>query len=440
MNHDYVSSRIPTAGAGYFMHTRGFVLATALATTLSVACGGDDGPLRQPPEVTVAQPVIRPVQPFVDFTGTTRAVESVEIRARVGGLLQEQRFTPSELVDEGKVLFIIEQEQWEAARDEAVAMLKAAVADSALKESNLERVQIAIETDAVSRQDLDRAQASRDAAVAAVLGARARLSRAQLDYDYTTVRTPITGQVGRRLVDPGNLVGYADQTLLTTVNRLRPIHVFFNAPEWVVLGMLEAMEEARQTEGEDDANVMDSLEDSGEMDEASVRAQKQVVKVLVGTSADEDRFPFEGYIDFIGNTVDPSTGTIELRAVFENADFQLFPGLFVRVRVMAIEAQDAMLVDERAIGTDLGGKYVFLVGDNDIVERVYVQVGQPQPDGTVVIEDGLEADETFISNGLLRARPGLPVTPRTEEEMAQRQAATESQLQGGAEEDSGEEE
>ncbi len=141
-----------------------------------------------------------------------------------------------------KILFIIEQEQWQAARDEAVAMLKAAVADSALKESNLERVQIAIETDAVSRQDLDRAQASRDAAVAAVLGARARLTRAQLDYDYTTVRTPITGQVGRRLVDPGNLVGYADQTLLTTVNRLRPIHVFFNAPEWVVLAMLEAME------------------------------------------------------------------------------------------------------------------------------------------------------------------------------------------------------
>ena len=422
------------------MHTRGFLIATALAMTLSVACGGDDGPLRQPPEVTVAQPVIRPVQSFVDFTGTTRAVESVEIRARVGGLLQEQRFTPSELVDEGKVLFIIEQEQWEAARDEAVAMLKAAVADSALKESNLERVQIAIETDAVSRQDLDRAQASRDAAVAAVLGARARLSRAQLDYEYTTVRTPITGQVGRRLVDPGNLVGYADQTLLTTVNRLRPIHVFFNAPEWAVLGMLEAMEEARQAEGEDDATVMDSIEDSGEMDDESVRAQKRVVKVLVGTSADEDKFPFEGYIDFIGNTVDPSTGTIELRAVFENADYQLFPGLFVRVRVMAIEAQDAMLVDERAIGTDLGGKYVFLMDDENIVERRYVQLGQPQPDGTVVIEDGLEVDETYISNGLLRARPGLPVTPRTAEEIAARQQAATADLEADAIGESGEEE
>ncbi|MGB5676174.1 MAG: efflux RND transporter periplasmic adaptor subunit [Gemmatimonadota bacterium] len=413
---------------------------TLTVSVLLSACGGGDGPLRQAPEVTVAQPVTRPVQPYVDFTGTTRAVESVEIRARVGGVLEQQLFRSSEIVDEGKVLFIIEPDQYQAARDEAVAMLRSAIADSALKESNLERIQIAIETNAVSRQDLDRAQAERDAAVAGVLGARARLSRAQLDYDYTSVRSPITGQVGRRLVDPGNLVGYADQTLLTTVNRLAPIHVFFNAPEWVVLQMLRQMQSVRGELAHGDESVMDGLEGAGEQDDAAVQAQEAVVKVLVGTSADEDRFPFEGYIDFIGNTVDPSTGTIELRAVFDNADFQLFPGLFVRVRVMAIAAEDRLLVDERAVGTDLGGKYVYLVGDENIVERRYVQVGQPQPDGTVVIEDGLEADETYISNGLLRARPGLPVTPRTEEEMAQRQAATESQLQGGAEEDSGEEE
>jgi len=413
---------------------------TLTVSVLLSACGGGDGPLRQAPEVTVAQPVTRPVQPYVDFTGTTRAVESVEIRARVGGVLEQQLFRSSEIVDEGKVLFIIEPDQYQAARDEAVAMLRSAIADSALKESNLERIQIAIETNAVSRQDLDRAQAERDAAVAGVLGARARLSRAQLDYDYTSVRSPITGQVGRRLVDPGNLVGYADQTLLTTVNRLAPIHVFFNAPEWVVLQMLRQMESVRGELAHGDESVMDGLEGAGEQDDAAVQAQEAVVKVLVGTSADEDRFPFEGYIDFIGNTVDPSTGTIELRAVFDNADFQLFPGLFVRVRVMAIAAEDRLLVDERAVGTDLGGKYVYLVGDENIVERRYVQVGQPQPDGTVVVEDGLAADETYISNGLLRARPGLPVTPRTEEEMAQRQAATESQLQGGAEEDSGEEE
>ena len=138
--------------------------------------------------------------------------------------------------------------------------------------------------------------------------------------------------------------------------------------------------------------------------------------------------------------MDPSTGTIELRAVFENADYQLFPGLFVRVRVMAVEAQDMMVINERAVGTDLGGKYVYLVGENDIVERVYVQVGQPQPDGTIVVESGIDIDDTYISNGLLRARPGLPVTPRTAEEMAARQQAATADLEADANGESGEEE
>ncbi|MCL7982547.1 MAG: efflux RND transporter periplasmic adaptor subunit [marine benthic group bacterium] len=411
------------------------VIAGTLPVLALSACGGDDGPARLAPEVTVSQPVVRPVRPFVDFTGTTRAIESVEIRARIGGVLREQRFQPSEIVDENQVLFVIEPEQYQAARDEAAALLNSAIADSALKESNLERVQIAIETNAVSKQDLDRAQAERDAAVASVLGARARLSRAQLDFDYTRVRTPITGQVGRRLVDPGNLVGYGEQTLLTTVNRIQPIHVFFNAPEWVVLAMLRAMEEAQ---------VAEAVEGGSR----TVQGQKkEVVEVLVGTAADADSFPIEGYVDFVGNTVDPSTGTIEIRAEFDNEDLDLFPGLFVRVRVLGVEARDEVLVSERAVGTDLGGKYVYLVGEDNVVERVYVTVGQPQPDGTIVVEEGIGVDDTYISNGLLRARPGLPVTPLTEEEMAQRQAAMAQQAgaagQEGAEPaeaDSGEEE
>ncbi len=407
------------------------VIGLALAAGGLVAACGSEEQTRPPPEVTIAQPETRPVRPYVDFTGTTRAIESVEIRARVGGVLEEQRFEPAQIVGEGDVLFVIEQDVYQASRDEAVALLRSATADSALKESNLERVQIAIETNAVSRQDLDRAQAERDAAEAAVLGARARLSRARLDYDYTMVRTPITGQVGRRRVDPGNLVGFGEQTLLTTVNKVQPIHVYFNAPEWVVLAIIRQVEALRQSETSAMGEGMSTREDA-----------EQVARVLVGTAADEDRFPFEGYVDFIGNTVDPSTGTIELRAVFENADFGLFPGLFVRVRVMAVNESDALLVDERAIGTDLGGKYVYLVGENDIVEQRYVQLGQPQPDGTIEIVEGLEDGETYISNGLLRARPGLPVTPRTEEEMAERQAAVQAEFEGSAanQDESGEEE
>jgi len=392
------------------------VLGCAAVGLPWVGCGGADAPARQAPEVTVSTPVVRPVREFVDFTGTTRAIESAEIRARVGGVLERQLFTPSDIVDEGEALFVIEPDQYRAARDEASALLNSSIADSALKESNLERVRIAIETNAVSKQDLDRAQAERDAAVAAVLGARARLARAQLDLDYTTVRSPIRGQVGRRLVDPGNLVGYGEQTLLTTVNRLRPIHVFFNAPEWVVLEMLRQMEQTRESLVTQEPEETEVGPAEATLDGASARARNAQVKVLVGTAADEDRFPFEGTIDFVGNTVDPSTGTIELRAIFENEDRQLFPGLFVRVRLIAVEATDRILVDERAIGTDLGGKYLYRVGAENIVERVYVKVGQPQPDGTIVIEEGIGTEDVYIANGLLRARPGLPVTPLSEGE------------------------
>jgi RND family efflux transporter MFP subunit len=410
MSHDFGPLHSSTDKTGSVMELPDSLLVILAATSILLSgCGGDDGPVRQAPEVTVSQPVVRPVRPFVDFTGTTRAVESVEIRARVGGVLERQSFRPSEIVEEGQVLFVIEPEQYRAARDEAQALLQAAIADSALKESNLDRIRIAIETNAVSKQDLDRAQAERDAAVAGVLGARARLSRAQLDYEYTQVRSPIAGQVGRRLVDPGNLVGYGEQTLLTTVNRVQPIHVLFNAPEWVVLEILRQVEEgARERAG-------------GEA--TADTAPRATVQALVGTSADEDRFPFVGKIDFIGNTVDPSTGTIELRALFENEDRQLFPGLFVRVRLLAVESADALLVDETGVGTDLGGKYVFLVGEDGIVERRYVKLGQLQPDGMIAVEEGLGPDDRYISNGLLRARPGLPVTPRTEEEMAQRRDA-----------------
>ncbi len=236
----------------------GLALAAGALTT---ACGGEEQ-TRPPPEVTVTQPIMRGVQPYVDFTGTTRAIEAVEIRARVGGVLEQQLFEPSQIVEGGDVLFVIEQDVYQASRDEAVALLRSASADSALKESNLERVQIAIKTNAVSRQDLDRAQAERDAAVAAVLGARARLARAQLDYDYTMVRTPITGQVGRRRVDPGNLVGFGEQTLLTTVNKIQPIHVYFNAPEWVVLRIIRQVEAVRQSESSPPGEGVSTREDA----------------------------------------------------------------------------------------------------------------------------------------------------------------------------------
>lgn len=382
----------------------------ALAAALGVAgCGSGEEQGPPAPEVTVSKPVLRDVVFSVEFTGTTRAVESTEVRARVAGVLQRIAFQPSTIVEEGQLLFVIEPEEYRAAREEALGSMRAAVADSALKESNLARVLQAAQTEAVSEQDVDRARAERDAAIAAVLGARGRLSRAQLDLDYTEVRSPITGQVGRNRVDAGNLVGHGEPTLLTTVNKIDPIFVYFDAPESLVLRLLD-FERRRDQYSE---------EELGELGKAYV------------ATAEDRGFPHQGEIDFIGNTVDPTTGTIEMRAAVPNGDDILFPGLFVRVRMPGRLRKDAVLVNETAVGTDLGGKFVMVVGEGNLVEQRYVSLGQLQDDGMIVVEEGLVAAETYVSNGLLRARPGFPVTPLTEEEMAARLAEVAAQT-GGA--------
>ena len=290
---------------------------------------------------------------------------------------------------------MIERESYIASRDEALGMLRSAEAEKARAESDLQRVEQAIQTNAVSRSDLDRARATRDQADAAVIAAQARLDNAQLSVDYTLVRSPIAGQVSRWLVDAGNLVGATEPTLLTTVNKMDPIYVYFEAAEGLVLALAQA-----QREEEQQAAASDTLQ-AGRV---SVRL------------ANEDDYQHDGVIDFIDNTVDPGTGTIELRAVLANPDTVLFPGLFVRIRVWGPIRDSTLVIQERAVGTDLGGKYIYVVADSNLVEQRYIQLGPLQDDGTIVVESGLDGTERYIVNGILRARPGLPVTPVTESE------------------------
>ncbi|MEE9246685.1 MAG: efflux RND transporter periplasmic adaptor subunit [Gemmatimonadota bacterium] len=369
--------------------------AALLAAAILTACGGGEAAGPPPPQVTVTKPERRDVQRFAEFTGNTRAIEYAEIRARVSGTLEEMRFVPARFVEENDVLFIIEPDVYQAAFDEAQAFVAAARSELARAESDLERIQQAIQTNAVSRQDLDRAQATRDQADAAVLGAQARLDQATIDLGYTRVRTPIPGQVSRNFVDLGNLVGAGEATLLTTVTRIDPIFVYFDVPERAVLRLTAAQRDTTLTEEQ----------------------LARVGQVLVATAEDRG-FPHQGKVDFIDNTVNPATGTIEARALVANAENILFPGLFVRLRVLGAIGRDAILVHERAIGTDLGGKYVLLVRDDNVVEQRYVVRGPVQDDGTVVIEEGLDGSESYIVNGMLRARPGFPVTPQTEAEVA----------------------
>ena len=369
----------------------------ALCLVVLVSCGAPPPPERKPPAVTVAQPELRRVEPYQEFTGTTQATAFTEVRARVSGELQSVLFDPASMVEEGQILFEIEPETYEAAKAEAIANLASAESELQRAQTDLGRIGAALESRAVSQSDFDQAKAARDQAHAQVLTARARLKQAELDVGYTRVQSPISGRVSRNFVDVGNLVGAGEATLLTTVAEVRPIFVYFEAPEALVLQMLR-------------------------LDEDPANDEEELRRVHIATAADDD-FPFIGQIDYIDNRVKQTTGTIELRAVVENDDIRLISGLFVRVRGLGGPARDALLVEERAISADIGGKYLLVLGEGNVVEQRYVELGIPQDDGTIVVRKGLEAGETYIVDGLLRARPGLPATPQTVQEVAAARAA-----------------
>jgi len=366
-----------------------------------VGCGSQDPPARQAPPVTVGKPTVSTVREYAIFTGFSRAVESADVVARVAGTLETVDFEPSSKVKKGDLLFTIEKTKYKALRDAAEASQHSAEADLLRAEAELKRVEKASQSRAVSEMDVDRARADRDMAIAAVSLAKANLAEAELNYSYTDVVSPIDGVVSRRLVDAGNLVGQDGPTLLTRVNMQQPIYVYFHAPE---SGVLEWLAD-RPRQGAEEAP------------RAPLKAQVEL--------ANESGFPHTGIIDYVDNEVDAATGTIEMRVVLENENLQIFPGLFVRVKVTGKKIPNSVQVPAVAVGTDLGGKYVLAVGENNIVEQMYVTLGAPQEEGLVHIKEGLDGTETIIVNGLVFARPGLPVTPLTPEQFKamQEQAA-----------------
>ena len=352
-----------------------------------LGCGGQpEMAAPPPPEVTVATPTQRDVTVFQEFVGTTQARESVEIRARVQGYLDRIAFEPSTFVRKGTLLFVIEPEPYQALRDRAEAGLKAAEAGLRRAESDLDRLEQAVETNAVSQQEVTRARAERDQASAGLLETQAALTSAEIQLDYTTVESPIDGLVSRNLVDLGNLVGAGEATLLTTVRRIDPIFAYFEVSERFIARQLDAR---------------------GGHKDPGTGAETPATLVLKETGLE-----IEGKVDAVDNTVDPATGTIQLRAIFPNADAKVFPGFFIQVRLPGEFLENALLVEETALGTDLGGRYVMVVGDGNVVEKRYIEPGPLQGDKTRVVLEGLEPGERYITVGLQRARPGMPVTPK----------------------------
>jgi RND family efflux transporter MFP subunit len=359
-------------------------IGLVIAVALLAGCGGEQAQQMTPPLVTVDKPVVRDVTPYDDFTGRTEAVRSVEIRARVEGFLESIEFQEGSGVEEGDLLFVIDPEPYEAARDEAAARLAAAEAELEQAASDLERVLEAAQTDAVSQQEVTAKTAGHARAEAGLLQAKAALLTAELNLGYCWVRSPIEGRAGRSMMDVGDLVGGLQRTLLTTVVDWTPIQVYFDVSETKLLRLL-----GREYEFE---------------------GRGLGVHPVFVARAGEDGYPHEGVIDWIDNQIDSATGTVLVRGELPNRNHLFVPGMFVSVRVPGTTQMSAVLAEERAIGTDLAGKYLLVVGEGNVVENRPVKIGALY-DGMRVIEDGISPYETYIVNGLQRARPGLPVTP-----------------------------
>ena len=339
-----------------------------------------------PPEVTVAQPVREKVTGYLEFTGNTQAIKTVQLTARVQGYLEKVLFQDGDLVKQGQLLFLIEQSQYQARLQQAEAQVLQVKAQLAHAETELVRFSGLLQQNAAAQTDVDNWRFQRDSAKASLLAAQANRDLAGLELSYTRVTAPFDGRIDRRLRDPGNLVGAGENTVLAEINQIDPIYVYFTINEAELLRRIRA---TGISPGE---------------------AEKLNIPVYLGL-ANEEGYPHLGTLDFAGISISPTTGTLLLRGIFANGDGKILPGLFARVRVRKINSEGmAVLVPETALGYDQQGAYVLVVNGQNEVERRGVKTGT-QTGERRVVEEGLQGDEWVVVTGLLRAIPGAKVTP-----------------------------
>ncbi len=343
-----------------------------------------------PPPVSVAEVVAKQVNEWDEFTGHLEAVENVEVRPRVSGYIDRIAFRQGAEVSKGDLLFEIDPRPFRTELNRAEADLARAQSQFELAHSQLRRAQELLKQNFISQQAYDdRVSGSREAA-ANMKVAEATVASARLNLDYTRVRSPVAGRVGRAEVTVGNLViglGGANATLLTTVVSLDPIYAYFEGDEQAYLKYSE-------------------LARTGDRP-SSPSARTAIYLGL----ASEQGHPHKGYVDFVDNQLNPQTGTIRARAVFDNPDRAFTPGLFARLKLVGSGTYDAILISDRAVGTDQSRKFVLVVGADSKAMYREVKLG-PVVDGLRVVKQGLKPGEVIVVNGLQRVRPGDPVTPQ----------------------------
>jgi RND family efflux transporter MFP subunit len=341
-----------------------------------------------PPKVMVATPIQQPVQRYLEVTGNTAAVSSVDLEARVQGFLDTINYKDGALVKKGTLLFGIQRDQYEAQLDLQKAELASAQATKANAQIEYQRQTQLGARDFASQRAVDDAKTNLDKANAQISADQANIQLATITLGYTQVAAPFDGIVTRHLVDTGALVGYSGPTKLATIVQVDPIYTYFNVSEQQVLNIKAEL--ARQ--GRTIADVHN-------------------VPVEIGLQT-EQGYSYKGTIDYIAPQIDPSTGTLEVRGIFDNKSLALIPGLFVRVRVPLGPPQPGLLVDDTAIGANQLGSYVLVLDNDNVVQQRTVKTG-PLQGGLRVIESGLQPGDKVVVDGLQRAVPGNKVAPET---------------------------
>ncbi len=368
------------------------VLLSALFGALSlVSCGKGGSEAKGPlgssggPPVSVAPVTKRVVQEFDDFTARLEAIDTVDIRARVAGTLDKVHFAEGQKIKKGDVLFSIDPRPFEMEVARVQARIAATRTQWGLAKSELVRAEKLLPMQAISLQEVDQLRAAVRNGETSIQAAQAELNAAKLNLSFTRIASPIDGRISRAAVTPGNLVN-AGEPVLTTIVSMDRVYAYFDASEATYLKYVRAAKDGTRPSSRETANP-----------------------VLMGLS-DEEGYPHQGSLDFVDNRLNPATGSMRARAVFDNKDNRFTPGLSARIKLLGSGSYEATLVPDRAITTDQTRKIVMVIGANNIVEPREVKTAA-LIDGMRVVT-GVKGGENIIVDGLQRAFPGAPVTPQ----------------------------
>ena len=351
-------------------------------------CSKAPPPAPGPPDVTVAKVISKRIKDWDEYTGRFQAVDTVEVRPRTSGYIEQVLFREGQFVKKDDVLVIIDPRPYQADYDRAKAGLELAKSQQELAKLEAARVQKLKDSGAVSHEELDERLSTLNQQQASVAAAKAALDNAALQLSFTKVRAPFDGRASRAEVTRGNLVtgGNNGGTLLTTIVSVDPIYVYFEGDENAYLHYNELARQGQRPSSRDAKNP-----------------------VRVGL-ANEQGFPHEGYMDFVDNQLDARTGTIRARAVLENKQGQFTPGMFARIQLLGSSEYDAILIEDRAVGTDQSQSFVLVLGPENKLEYRAIQPGRIV-EGMRIVRQGLKPDDVVVVSGLQRVRPGAQVKP-----------------------------